>query len=240
MMYAFVTGASRGIGRQIALDFLKRGCFVIANYRDSEQDMLEAQDAFSKISDKFTFIKADMSRYEDVMAICEKLSSTYEGVDYLILNCGATSRVPFGHITQDEWQTVFNANVSMPLFLIQGLRDKIRHDGRIVFIGSILGIVPHSVSIPYGVSKASQHMLVKYLVSHFSPQRITVNAIAPGFVDTSWHTSKSPELIASISSKISLGRFADVSEISNACMFLIDNSYVTGQVVVVDGGYCFT
>jgi len=239
MKYAFVTGASRGIGRQIALDLLKSGCFVIANYRESEQDMLEARKAFLKISEKFTFFKADMSCYDDVMTTCERLSSTYDGLDYLILNCGATSRIPFGNITQDEWQSTFNANVSMPFFLVQGLKDKIRHDGRIIFVGSILGIVPHSVSIPYGVSKASQHMLVKYLVNHFAPQRITVNAIAPGFVDTLWHSGKSADLIARISGKISLGRFAEVSEISHACMFLIENPYVTGQVVIVDGGYCF-
>lgn len=98
-------------------------------------------------------------------------------------------------------------------------------------------MVPHAISIPYGVSKSSLGMLAKYLVKVFADRKITVNVLAPGFVETPWQMHKEQEHRQRIEDKIAVGRFATVKEISSTCLHLIDNGYINGQVIVVDGGY---
>lgn len=235
--YALVTGSTRGIGKQIAVEFLKRGCFVILNYFSSDVDAKKTAEEFSKISSDFVLVKADLSTYKGLNILVKKTKSLCEKLDYLVLNAGCTSRKSFNDLSVDDWDKVMNTNLNIPVFLVKNLSGIMRDRGSVLFIGSILGIHPHSVSIPYGVSKAALHMFAKYLVKVFADRKITVNVIAPGFVDTSWHKNKLDSDKRKIEQKIALGRFADVGEIAMACMNVIDNAYINGQVIVVDGGY---
>lgn len=235
--YALVTGSTRGIGKEIAIEFLKRGCFVILNYSFSDIDAKKTEKELSKISSSFEVVKADLSTFDGLKVLVKRVKFLCRKLDYVVLNAGCTSRKGFVDFDFDEWTKVMNTNLNIPVFLVKELNGIIRNGGNILFIGSILGIYPHSVSIPYGVSKAGLHMFAKYLVSVFAKRKITVNVIAPGFVDTSWHKDKTNSRRQSIESKIALGRFAKVEEVASICMNVVDNGYINGQVIVVDGGY---
>lgn len=234
---ALITGSTKGIGKQIAIDLLKKGCFVILNYANSSENADKVRSELSTISSDFTIIKADVSclkGLEEIVAAVKDVTST---VDYLILNASITKRIPFEKITIDDWNEVINANLTIPFFLIQKMNFFMQPNGRIIFMGALMGMVPHAISIPYGVSKASLGMLAKYLVKFFADRKITVNVLAPGFVETPWQMCKEPEHRQRIEDKIAIGRFATVKEISSTCLHLIDNGYINGQVLVVDGGY---
>jgi 3-oxoacyl-[acyl-carrier protein] reductase len=156
-------------------------------------------------------------------------------IDILILNAGITDRSKFGEITRHEWDRVVKFNLTDPFFLVQN--TEINPNGRIIFISSVLAEMPHSSSISYPVTKAAINAMVKNLVKHYASDRITVNAVAPGFIGTDWHKSKSPEHIKRITEKIALKRFGTVKEVSGLVMQIIQNEYINGQVLSVDGGY---
>lgn len=235
--YALVTGSTKGIGKQIAEDLLKKEYFVILNYSKSDSDAAKTKRELTKISKKFAIIKADLSDLKAINVLAKKIKFITASIDYLVLNAGATERKPFEKLTIKDWNKVFNTNLTVPFFLIQKLNKSIRKNGRIIFIGSILGIVPHSVSIPYGISKAGAHILAKYLVKIFADRNITVNAVAPGFVDTQWQKNKTSAQRKNIENKIALKRFAEPEEISKTVMHIIDNGYINGQTIIIDGGY---
>ena len=132
-----------------------------------------------------------------------------------------------------------NINVNSNVFLIRDLFSFFTHNARIVFIGSLMGIYPHGTSLAYGVSKTAVHALAPNLVKCFEGTNVTVNAIAPGFVDTEWQKNKDPQIRQNICNKTALGRFATVEEIANAVEFCVENSFVNGSVIEVSGGYCY-
>lgn len=234
---ALITGSTKGIGKQIAIDLLKRGCYVILNYANSVETAERVRSELSVISPNFTIIKADVSSFKGLTRLVGAVKEFTPTLDYLILNAGITKRIPFEEINIEDWTKVFNANLTIPFFLIQKLNPLIQPGGRIIFIGSLMGMVPHAISIPYGVSKSSLGMLAKYLVKVFADRKITVNVLAPGFVETPWQMSKEQEHRKRIEEKVAVGRFATVVEISSTCLHLIENGYINGQVIVVDGGY---
>ena len=154
-----------------------------------------------------------------------------EPLDVLVLNAGITDKTEFGSITRSKWDNVIETNLTEPFFLAQDL--DIKDNGRVVFISSVMGEIPHGVSISYPVSKAAVNSLVKNLVKYFAHKKITVNAVAPGFIDTDWHKDKDVKLIAKIESKIALGRFGNVSEVSSLVMEIINNEYINGQIITL-------
>lgn len=234
---ALITGATKGIGKQIAIDFLERGYYVILNYAISSNNAERVRSELSGISSSFAIIKADLSTEEGMNTLVGAVKTLTTSLDYLILNVGITDRTPFEKLKITGWNKVFNANVTIPFFLIQELNSLMQPEGRIIFMGALMGLIPDAISIPYGVSKSCLGMLAKYLIDIFADRRITVNVIAPGFVDTPWHLSKNQEHKKRIENKIALGRFATVKEISSTCLHLIDNAYINGQTIVIDGGY---
>jgi 3-oxoacyl-[acyl-carrier protein] reductase len=235
--YALITGSTKGIGKQIAIDLIREGHFVILNYAHSDIDAEKAKIELNEISDQFRIVKADLATMAGLGFLLKEIEKITPVMDYLILNAGATDRSAFNDITVDNWNAIVNTTLTIPFFLIQKLEKCIRANGRVIFIGSVLGRIPHAVSISYGVSKSALEMLAKYLVPIFSPRSITVNVVAPGFTDTEWQATKKPPQRKRIEDTISLKRFASVWEISSTCIHLINNGYITGQTIVVDGGY---
>lgn len=226
MKTSLVTGSTRGIGFQMGHDLLKKGYFVSFNGR-SEMQMNE------RSVGGWNYIQADLSNINEIKKISNKIKS----LDVLILNVGITDRTKFGEITLEGWTNVFSMNCTNQFFLVQSLKDKINKNGKIIFITSISGIEADSTSIPYGCSKAATNMMVSYLAKEFAYKHVTVNAVAPGYTETSWHDGKSKEQIKRISNKCLAKRFGTTQEISKAVLSIIDNDFINGQIIRVDGGF---
>ncbi len=237
LKYALITGSTKGIGRQIAAELLQEGCYVILNYAHGDEAAQTTFRDLSRISATLAVVKADLSTLTGLEELLQGVRKITPVVDYLILNAAATIRIPFQEITPADWSRVFDTNLTIPFFLIQKLSPAIREDGRIIFIGALMGMVPHAISLPYGVSKAPLGILARYLVREFAPRGITVNVVAPGFVETPWQQDKEPHHRQRIEAKIALHRFANPAEVAGVCRLLITNAYITGQVIIVDGGY---
>ena len=240
MNIVLVTGGTKGIGKAIVLKYLHQGCYAIITYSsDDETAELFQRELDVNYKDKYEIIKADLSKIEEVKIMCNIIRCKYRKIDYLILNAGATNRNSFSDMTIDEWNYVINVNLTMPFFIVQSLVDCIIKGGIILFIGAVMGIYPHAISIPYAVSKAGVHMLSRQLVKHLAPYKITVNTIAPGFVDTPWQKSKPLEQRIRIENKIALKRFALPEEIAQLCWDISQNAYINGSLLEIDGGYCY-
>jgi len=240
MNIVLVTGGTKGIGKAIVLKYLHQGCYAIITYSsDDETAELFQRELDVNYKDKYEIIKADLSKIEEVKIMCNIIRCKYRKIDYLILNAGATNRNSFSDMTIDEWNYVINVNLTMPFFIVQSLVDCIIKGGSILFIGAVMSIYPHAISIPYAVSKAGVHMLSRQLVKHLAPYKITVNTIAPGFVDTPWQKSKPLEQRIRIENKIALKRFALPEEIAQLCWDISQNAYINGSLLEIDGGYCY-
>ena len=240
MNIVLVTGGTKGIGKAIVLKYLHQGCYAIITYSsDDETAELFQRELDVNYKDKYEIIKADLSKIEEVKIMCNIIRCKYRKIDYLILNAGVTNRNSFSDMTIDEWNYVINVNLTMPFFIVQSLVDCIIKGGSILFIGAVMGIYPHAISIPYAVSKAGVHMLSRQLVKHLAPYKITVNTIAPGFVDTPWQKSKPLEQRIRIENKIALKRFALPEEIAQLCWDISQNAYINGSLLDIDGGYCY-
>ena len=229
---AVVSGGTKGIGKQIVSDLLVRGYRVFTNYGADSVAANAASAEFARIGE---CIVADSKWGGGIMKLLENEAH----VDVIVGNAGTTLRKPFPQITDAEWQHVLDVNLTENFSLVRDLYPKISHGGRIVFIGSLMGVFPHGTSLPYGVSKAALHALAQNLVKEFEGTGTTVNAIAPGFVETEWQRNKPEEIRQNIYRKTAVKRFADVREISSAVMFCIDNAFVNGALLEISGGYSF-
>lgn len=167
------------------------------------------------------------------------VKSRAESISCIVCNAGMTIRKPNMEITDEQWEQVMQVAVNSHFYLIRDCYEMIEPDSRIIFMGSMMGVLPHGTSLPYGVSKAAVHALAKNLVKEFEGTGTTVNAIAPGFVETEWQKNKPQNIRENIYGKTAIKRFAAVDEIANAVAFCLDNQFVNGSVIEVSGGYCF-
>lgn len=239
---AIVTGSTKGIGKAIALELLKKGYFVYINYCHDEEAANVLKDYLNirGFSKDYKIIKADISNKNGIVKFIEKIDFKSYSLCSLILNASSNGSVRnvFRKITEEEMLKMFWSNLFAPFFLVQSLADKIEEDGSIVFISSHVGIYPHSTYIPYGLTKAAEISLAKMLVKEFSERRITVNAIAPAFIETNMFPGgRTPEHLESIRKKIAVHRFGKVEEVAKAVIALVENKYINGSVLSIDGGY---
>lgn len=238
--FAIITGSTKGIGKEIGCLLLKNNFRVIFNYAD---DIATANQLHNELSNdykgQFYIIRQRLETESDVEVFCEKCRAITKHLEILILNAGCTDRTPWDKMTWKQWQRVMDINLNAPAAIVRNLNTNIVSGGNIIFIGSILGLYAHAASIPYSVSKAGVHSLTKALVKEYCERKIRVNAVLPGFVETSWQKDKSIEQKERICKKISLHRFATVGEIAETVFWIINSSYVNGSLIEVDGGYCY-
>ncbi|MBZ0312900.1 SDR family oxidoreductase [Clostridium butyricum] len=239
MKYAIVTGSTKGIGKAIALKLLNKGFFVYLNFSEDEETALILEKQLKlHYEGMFKVIKKNLHSLNSVKEFCDIILKDTNSLDVLVLNTGITDRSRFEEITEKKWNNIMNVNLNAPFFLVQNLNSFLnRKNGRIIFIGSKMGEVPHAISIAYGVSKAAIHQLSKQLVKEYAGTGITINTIAPGFVETPWQIEKTYEHRKRICDKTAVGRFADPKEIAELCYHVIENNYINGAILNIDGGY---
>jgi 3-oxoacyl-[acyl-carrier protein] reductase len=237
-MYSLITGSTKGIGKAIAQTLLQRGDFVFINYANCDKTAQMVREEFSRYRGQFEIIKADLSELKGIDILFKTVQKITDKLDHLVLNAAITHRCSFEDITPEIWQRIFDTDLTIPFFTVQKFSPIMKENGAIIFIGSVIGIHPHAISLPYGVAKAGIVMLAKNLVKVFQTRNITVNTIVPGFTDTEWQKTKSTELRQRIENKIALRRFGTPEEIAQACISVLDNHYINGATIIVDGGYC--
>lgn len=236
-----VTGGTSGIGRGIAEKILEHSgpedlVFVTYGHnRERAEAFFEALPEEKK--KKVILLQADMSSYEEMLGFAREITERAGHVDWLVNNVGIGTYKKYEDYTFEEWTKVVNTNLSIPVFLVKELRPVMEKGGSILFTGSYAGQQAYSSSLVYGVTKAAIHFLAKSLVKEFEPKKITVNAIAPGFIQTAWHENRSPESYERINKKIALHRFGEVSEVSDMAYAILTNGYMNGSVVDIHGGY---
>lgn len=237
MKYAIVTGGTKGIGKQICIDLLKNGYFVITNYASDQVAAEVARTEFIEYSENFSIARFDQSKDEEIEGFTNYIKTKTNKLNCIVCNTGITNRGNLNSTSNQDWEKVFKVNVHSHFYLIRDLDVLLREKSRIIFIGSLLGEIPHSCSIAYGVTKAAIHALSKNLVKQFADRQITVNTISPGFVETDWQKNKPLEQRTNIYNKTALNRFATVNEISSVLMMLIENDFINGSTISIDGGY---
>ncbi len=239
--FAVITGSTKGIGRAIAESLLKKDYSVIINYSSDDQAYNEFLEKNNMYKDKIYCIKKSLDTYENAIEFCNLVKQITNEIYVLILNCGIIDKSEFGKITKETWEKSMNINLNCPFYIIQSLSENLKNNeiegGRIILLSSIMGKYPHSTSLVYNVSKAGVIALSKSLVKYFCEDKITVNSICPGFIETPYHHNRTKESYERINNKIALHRFGTPEEVASICMEIINNEYINGSAIDINGGY---
>jgi 3-oxoacyl-[acyl-carrier protein] reductase len=238
---AIVTGASRGIGRGICLELAKRGATVVAAARSqSALDELAGDSQKRELSGKIDPMPLDMSKREEIDPFVEAVTEKYDRIDILVNNAGITRDGLMMSMDDDQFDDVLTTNLRAVFWLTRAVsRSMVRQRyGRIVNIGSVSGVMGNPGQANYAASKAGLIGLSKSIAKELGKRKITCNVVAPGFIATDMTAGLPEQLMASMKSVIPLGRVGDVEEVAGVVAFLAGDeaSYITGQVLVVDGG----
>ena len=230
MKTAIVTGGTSGIGLGVARMLIGKGYRVYATYVGPD---------FKEKIDNFEAVKVDQSDRKQLYAFIERIKKQCESVDCIICNAGLSIRKSFTETTDKDWDTMMEVAVNSHYILIRELYGIIPEGSRIVFTGSQMGLMPHAMVLAYGVTKSAVHALAKNLVKEFEGTGTTVNAVVPGFVETPWQKEKPEEIKQNIYRKTAIHRFASVDEVVDAYRFCIENPFVNGSLIEVNGGYSY-
>ncbi len=238
---AIVTGATRGIGRAIALELAKRGVNVAFNYSKSadEADKLKAE--IENLGVKCYAAQCDVANTESATEFCKQAKEAFGTVDFLINNAGITRDTLILRMKEDDWDAVIDTNLKGAWnFSKAVLRFMMKNDagGAILNITSISGVVGMQGQSNYSASKAGMIGLTKSLAKEVASRKITVNALALGMIETDMSGALTEEYQTKITEMIPLGRFGNVQEVAEIAAFLLSDAarYITGQVVQADGG----
>lgn len=235
-----VTGSSRGIGAGIITALGKSGARCILNYFEegAGRNKSDAQRVASEIPDA-TIIQCDVSKPDDVAAMAELIKRDFGGLDILVNNAGLLRDKTLRKMSGDEFESVMRVNLFGAFHTIQKLIEIIRPEGRIVNMASVAALAGFFGQANYAASKAGLIALTKVAARELARSRITVNAIAPGFIDTEMTKGMPEDVTKKFIEQIPLGRFGTVEDIVGAAMWLCSAHarYVTGQVIHVNGGF---
>jgi 3-oxoacyl-[acyl-carrier protein] reductase len=237
---ALVTGGSRGIGRAIALEFAARGAAVVVNYNKSPESAEEVVRQIQASAGKAAAYQADVSDFKQAEGLVKFAIDTFGDLSILVNNAGITRDQLIMMMPEADWDAVINTNLKSTfncskIAVKHMMRKRI---GRIINIASVAGQMGNPGQTNYSASKAGQIGFTKALAREVAARNITVNAIAPGFVDTEILDGMTPEILEAALKMVPLGRKGKPEEIAYAAAFLASDeaAYITGQVLGIDGG----
>ena len=239
---AIITGASRGIGRDIAKSLAKLGINVIANYNKSEKQAKELQEELKKENINIDIFKADVSKREEAKEMIKFVQKKYNKIDILINNAGISEYKLFTEETDEDWQRVINTNLYSAFVMCQEVVPSMikQKNGVIINISSIWGMVGASLEVIYSISKAGLDGLTKSLAKELAPCNIRVNSISPGIINTHMNQNLSKEAIDNLKEEIPLQKIGNPQDISRCVEWLIKDEYTTGQIISINGGWVIT
>jgi 3-oxoacyl-[acyl-carrier protein] reductase len=233
---ALVTGSTRGIGRAIAETLAGAGARVAVVGRDQAK----AAEAAEKVGNGAGAFACDVSDIASIVALVESVEKAFGQIDILVNNAGLTRDNILFRISDEDWDTVLDANLRGAFIAIRAAsRGMIkRRWGRIINIASVVGIIGNKGQANYAASKAGLIGLTKSVARELGSRNVLVNAVAPGFIDTDMTAAMTPEARAALSGQIPLGRLGSPQDVAGVVAFLASEhaAYVTGQTLVVDGG----
>jgi 3-oxoacyl-[acyl-carrier protein] reductase len=237
---AVVTGASRGIGRAIALELAARGAKVVVNYHSSSNAAEEVVSQINNAGGEAMAVQADVSKLAQAQALIKAATDAYGQLDVLVNNAGTTRDNLMAMMKEEDWDTVIETNLKSAFNCSKAaMRPMMRKKyGRIINITSVSGIAGNAGQTNYSASKAGLIGLTKALAREIGARNITVNAVAPGFVETDLTRGLPDELKQAAIAQTPLGRWGTCEDVAYAVAFLASDqaAYITGQTLSVDGG----
>ena len=237
-----ITGASRGIGREIAKRLAQKGLTVIANYNKSEKEAEELKEELEQNGIKIDIVRADVSTREGTKKLAKFTLEKYGKIDILINNAGISEYKLFTEETDEDWNKIINTNLYSVFAMSQEVIPNMIHNkkGLIINMSSAWGVVGGSLEVIYSVSKAGIDGLTKSLAKELGPSNIRVNSIAPGMIYTNMNSKFSKEELKEIEEEIPLGKIGTPEDVSKCVEWLIEDKYTTGQVISINGGWIIT
>lgn len=237
---AIVTGGTRGIGRAIALKLADHGANIVINYRNSDKEAEELKAILEEKGVKVLTVKCDISNFEDSKNLMDKCKEVFGKMDILVNNAGITKDTLIMRMQEEDFDNVIDVN-------LKGTFNCAKHAsaimlkqrfGKIINMTSVVGIAGNAGQVNYAASKAGVIGLTKSLAKELGSRGITVNAVAPGFINTDMTASLSEKVKEEASKNIPLKRLGDPEDVANLVGFLASDAanYITGQVINVDGG----
>lgn len=237
---ALVTGASRGIGRAIALELAAQGATVVINYQKNAEAAQEVVDAIAAAGGTATAVQGDVSQEADANALVKAVIDAYGKLDILVNNAGTTRDGLIMLMPAEDFDVVIQTNLRSAWLVSKAAAKSMmrKRTGTIINVSSISGIMGNGGQSNYSASKAGMIGLTKSMARELSGRGIRVNAVAPGYIPTDLTASLPADMMSKLMENIPLQRLGTVEDVAHAVSFLASDkaSYITGHVLVVDGG----
>lgn len=237
---AFITGATRGIGRQIAITLAKEGFDIAINYRKENEDLIETKKMVEDQKVKCFTVQGDVSSFEDSERMVKEIIEEFNHIDILVNNAGITKDMLLMRMKKEDFESVIGVNLVGTFNITKNVIPYMmkNRSGRIINVSSVVGISGNAGQTNYSASKAGIIGFTKSLAKEVGSRNILVNAVAPGFIETQMTDVLKEEVKEEISKTVPLKRMGTVEDVANVVKFLAskDSSYITGQVINIDGG----
>ena len=236
-----ITGASRGIGRAIAVHMAELGAQVVINYNGSEEKAKEVQKEIIEAGGRAHIYKCNVADFKECENFVKEITAKFGRIDILVNNAGITKDGLLMSMSEEAFDQVLRVNLKGAFHMIRFVSRQMlkQRSGRIINISSVWGSVGASCEVAYSATKGAIHSLTKGLAKELAPSNIAVNALACGMIDTKMNDCFSKHEIAHICDEIPAGRMGTPAEVAEAIALLAEAPiYLTGQIITMDGGWC--